>query len=192
MWADAIAVVKTVSLAAYSAAILCLVVGVSDGDTLKVRCGDAGQYQQVTLRLSAVDAPEKAQAFGQRSKQALSDLCFQQQATIKVKNTDRYGRSVADVACRGKDAGAEQVRAGMAWVYRQYAKGYGQLDPIEDDAKRGKRGLWQDAHPVPPWEWRRAAKHPGSVQAANDDTCHVGPRGGRYQITASGHKRYGC
>ncbi len=42
-----------------AAALLCLVVGVSDGDTLKVRCGTPGTYQQLTLRLSAVDAPEK-------------------------------------------------------------------------------------------------------------------------------------
>ncbi len=122
-------------------AVLCLVVGVSDGDTLKVRCGDAGRYQQMTLRLVAVDAPEKAQPFGQRSKQALSDLCFQQQATIKVTAIDRYGRSVADVACRGKDVGAEQVRAGLAWVYVKYARGYEHLYPIEQDARGHRRGL---------------------------------------------------
>jgi endonuclease YncB( thermonuclease family) len=56
---------------------LCLVVGVSDGDTIKVRCGEAGSYEQVTIRLGGIDAPEKKQAFGQRSKEAMSDLSFQ-------------------------------------------------------------------------------------------------------------------
>ncbi len=33
---------------------------------------------------------------------------------------DRYGRTVARVECRGKDANADQVRSGMAWAYTQY------------------------------------------------------------------------
>ena len=173
-----------------AAAVLCLVVGVSDGDTLKVRCGTPGTYQQLTLRLSAVDAPEKAQPFGQRSKQALSDLCFQQQASVKVVTTDRYGRTVADVQCRGKDAGAEQVRAGMAWVYRQYAKGYDRLYPLETDAQRSRRGLWRDAQPVPPWDWRKAAKNSTAApMVVGDPTCHTGPKGGHYTITPNGKKR---
>ena len=172
--------------------LLCLVVGVSDGDTIKVRCGSPGQYEQRSVRLSAIDAPEKRQAFGQRSKQSLSDLCFQQQATLRTVDIDRYGRTVADVACRGKDAGAEQVRSGMAWVYRQYARGYDSLYPIEQDARRAGRGLWRDPQPVPPWEWRRAAKAGHAPIAAADPTCHVGPRGGRYTIAADGRKRYGC
>ena len=175
-----------------ASALLCLVVGVADGDTITVRCGEPGLYEQRSIRLSAIDAPEKAQAFGQRSKQALSDLCFQQQATIRTVNTDRYGRTVADVACRSKDAGTEQVRSGMAWVYRQYAQGYSSLLPIEEDAKRERRGLWADANPVPPWDWRRAAKASRVPAASTDPTCHVGPRGGRYTIAADGRKHYGC
>lgn len=175
-----------------AAALLCLVIGVSDGDTLKVRCGDADRYQQLTLRLGAVDAPEKAQPFGQRSKQALSDLCFQQRATVKVQTTDRYGRSVADVACRGKDVGTEQVRAGMAWVYVKYARGYEHLYPIEQDARSRRRGLWTDAKPVAPWDWRRAGKGMQAPVVADGQTCHTGPKGGRYTITASGKKKYGC
>lgn len=175
-----------------AATLLCFVVGVADGDTIKVRCGDPGRYEQRSIRLSAIDAPEKAQPFGQRSKQALSDLCFQQQATIRPISTDRYGRTVADVACRGTDVGAAQVRAGTAWVYLQYAKGYDGLFPIEQDAKRQRRGLWQDAQPIAPWEWRHAAKAGRSPVVAGSPTCHVGPRGGRYTITADGHKRYGC
>ncbi len=60
--------------------LICLVVSVADGDTLKVRCGEPGHHEQLSIRLSAIDAPEKAQPFGARSKQALSDLCFQQKA----------------------------------------------------------------------------------------------------------------
>lgn len=54
----------------------CLVVGITDGDTLKARCGVAGSYEQRIFRLAAIDAPEKGQAFGQRSRQSLAGLCF--------------------------------------------------------------------------------------------------------------------
>ena len=54
----------------------------TDGDTIKVRCGEGAQ---TTIRLAGIDAPEKKQAFGQRSKQALSDLCYQVQANITPK-----------------------------------------------------------------------------------------------------------
>lgn len=139
-----------------ASALLCLVVGVSDGDTLTVRCGEPGTYEQVKVRLSAIDAPEKAQPFGQRSRQHLADLCFQQQATLTPKTKDRYGRTVADVECQGKDAGHEQVRAGMAWYYVRYGKGYEHLQAVERETRAARRGLWADQDPVAPWVWRRS------------------------------------
>jgi len=137
-----------------SAAILCLVVGISDGDTLTARCGEPGAYERVKVRVAAIDAPEKAQPFGQRSRQHLAELCFQQQASIKTQSKDRYGRTVADVECQGQDVARAQVQAGMAWVYTQYAKGYGHLFPAQERAKDGRLGLWS-VEAVPPWEWRR-------------------------------------
>lgn len=137
-------------------AIFCLVVGISDGDTLTARCGEPGAYEQVKVRVAAIDAPEKAQPFGQRSRQNLAELCFQQQARITTKTKDRYGRSVADVECQGQDAGTDLVRAGMAWHYRQYGKQHMHLASIEADARARRVGLWGDSHdPVAPWEWRR-------------------------------------
>ena len=136
------------------AALLCLVVAVADGDTLTARCGEPGAYQQVKVRLAEIDAPEKAQPFGNRSRQALAAMCFQQVATIKPTTRDRYGRTVARVECQGQDANLQQVRAGMAWAYTKYL-----TDPAvahEQDAARAARlGLWADPAPVPPWDWRR-------------------------------------
>lgn len=135
-------------------AILCLVVAISDGDTLTARCGQPGAYEQVKIRISAIDAPEKRQDFWQVSRQHLAGLCFQQQAAIIPRSKDRYGRTVADVECRGKDAGTEQVRSGLAWVYTRYAKGYASLLPLEAGARAAGRGLWS-VESVPPWEWRK-------------------------------------
>lgn len=176
-----------------TAAALCLIVGIADGDTLTARCGAPGSYQQVKLRLSAVDAPEKAQAYGQRSRQALASLCFRQPARIERVDTDRYGRTVANVDCRGQDAGAAQVRGGWAMVYRQYAKGRGDLVRLEEAARSGRAGLWADPAPVPPWEFRRGGAAASRPAAAGSAECHTGPRGGTYTIRSNGSKDYsGC
>jgi endonuclease YncB( thermonuclease family) len=80
------------------AALLCPVVGISDGDTLKVRCTD---QPQMVVRLAEIDAPEKAQPYGQRSKEWLSTLCFKQQAQVRPVSRNRYRRTVARVICTG-------------------------------------------------------------------------------------------
>lgn len=132
-------------------ALLCLVVAISDGDTLKVRCEDR---PQMTLRINAIDAPEKKQPFGEVSRQHLAQLCFQQQAAVWTNSKDRYGRSIAEVKCQGKDVATEQVRAGMAWVYVKYAQKDSPLFNLEAAARAGRAGLWaQEA--VPPWVWRK-------------------------------------
>ncbi|MFH1495074.1 MAG: thermonuclease family protein [Pseudomonadota bacterium] len=131
------------------------VVGVSDGDTLTVLDGSNRRYK---IRLSAIDAPEKNQPFGMRSKQALSSLCFGKDARVTPLKEDRYGRTVADVDCGGKNVNEEQIRTGMAWVYRKYANGYGVLYTLEDVARTGQQGLWIDQNPMPPWEWRHNRK----------------------------------
>lgn len=133
-----------------------VVVGISDGDTLTL----LADRQQVKIRLAEIDAPEKAQPFGQHSKESLSELCFGKSATVDVQGVDRYGRTIGRVLCFGAspadgvDANAEQVRRGLAWVYIGYARDRAIFD-IEAAARAQRRGLWSDVSPVPPWKWRR-------------------------------------
>ena len=89
------------------------VVSVLDGDTIKVL--EAGN-QETTVRLHQIDAPEKNQDFGQRSKQALSSLVFGKAVTVEVVTIDKYGRTVGTVFNDGLDTNLEQVKSGMAWV----------------------------------------------------------------------------
>lgn len=126
------------------------VVAVADGDTLTIL--DASR-QQHRIRLAEIDAPEKRQPFGQRSKQSLSDLCYGRDAAIEDGGRDRYGRTIGRVSCAGIDANAEQVRRGMAWVFDRYATDRS-LYAIQDEARAARRGLWSDPAPVPPWEYR--------------------------------------
>ncbi|PIF89755.1 endonuclease YncB(thermonuclease family) [Acidovorax sp. 62] len=142
--------------------LLCLVVSITDGDTLKARCGEPGHYQQITVRLAAIDAPESRQPFGNASRRKLAALCFDQQATITPRANDRYGRVVADVSCRNTDAATALVSSGMAWVYERYAHSAhdAALFNIQATAQAGNIGLWSNADPIPPWRWRQATKKP--------------------------------
>lgn len=179
------------------AAQQCLIVGVSDGDTVTARCGAAGSYKQLKIRLSEIDAPEAKQDYGTRAKQSLSDLCFQQQANITGDRLDKYGRTLARVECRGRDAATHQVQSGMAWAYVQYLTDQG-IKSAEGVARAGRVGLWADKSPVAPWEWRQAGKAATLARTAPtapnaSDVCHTGPKGGTYTITSGGHKNYaGC
>lgn len=133
------------------------VVGVSDGDTITVLDRENVQHR---VRLSAIDAPEKAQPFGNRSKEHLSKWVYNRSVLVEWNKRDRYGRIVGQVFIDGRDAGLEQVRAGMAWWYRDYSKeqtpeGLVLYEKTEQAAKEGKLGLWRDEAPIPPWEWRR-------------------------------------
>lgn len=132
------------------------VVAISDGDTLTVL---TAAKEQVKVRINGIDAPEKAQPFGQASKENLSRLVFNRVVTIESNKRDRYGRTVGKVLLDGRDAGLEQVRAGLAWHFKEYER-----DQAADDrriyagaevvARREQRGLWRDVAPVPPWEFR--------------------------------------
>lgn len=139
-----------------SAVLACLVIGIADGDTLTARCETPSGPANVVVRLAEIDAPEKRQPFGQRSRQHLADLCFGKQARVAVVNVDRYGRSVARVICAGKDANADQVSSGLAWAYEQYLTDR-HIAELERDAREARRGLWSQETPVPPWAWRKAS-----------------------------------
>lgn len=142
-----------VPLAVAQTSLQGMVVGVADGDTLTILMTDKSK---VRVRLAAIDAPERKQAFGTRAKQALSTICFGKSATVNVIQIDRYARSVGEVFCEGRHANAEMVRAGLAWVYRRYAKeGYDGLYVMEREAMAAGIGLWVDPSPTPPWEWRK-------------------------------------
>jgi endonuclease YncB( thermonuclease family) len=132
------------------------VVGVADGDTVTVL--DASR-QQHKIRLMGIDAPEKKQAFGNKSKQALSDLVFNKQVSVEFSKTDRYGRTIGKILVDGLDANLEQVKKGMAWHYKQYQKEQSSVDrtayaKAEELAKAKKLGLWFDPSPTPPWDFR--------------------------------------
>lgn len=133
------------------------VVRVLDGDTVSVLDTSNTEHR---IRLMGIDAPEKNQAFGSKSKQSLSDLVFEQQVVVEYDKQDRYGRTVGKIVVNGVDANLEQIKLGMAWHYKKYQKEQpvddrSEYARSEDISRAEKRGLWIDTEPTPPWEWRK-------------------------------------
>lgn len=136
------------------------VVGIADGDTVTVLDASNTQWK---IRLMGIDAPEKKMPFGQKSKEHLSNLVFNKQVSVEYSKRDKYGRTVGKIMVDGVDANLEQVRVGMAWHYKQYQKEQSRDERVsyadtEEQARAGRRGLWVDADPTPPWDWRREQK----------------------------------
>jgi endonuclease YncB( thermonuclease family) len=127
------------------------VVAVHDGDTLTV--SDHGK--KVRVRLDGIDAPELAQRYGKSSRSALNRLCRGKNAVVAERGTDEDGSVLGTVTCGDTDASAEQVKQGLAWVFRTYLPLGSPLYELETNARLMQRGLWRDKDPVPPWEWRK-------------------------------------
>lgn len=148
------------TVSASAAALLCLVVAISDGDTLTARCGAPGAWQRERIRIAAIDAPESRQAFGQRARQNLARLCFRQQAHLTRLGHDHYGRTLAQVRCQGEDVATAQVRAGLAWVYAPQADQHPRLVALQQQARASRTGLWSQKRPLAPWDYRHQYPRP--------------------------------
>lgn len=109
------------------------------------------------MRLAQIDAPEKQQPFGSVAKNHLSQLAFGKDCDIKHVDQDRYGRIVGQLHCDGIDVNLQMVTDGMAWAYSKYVTDEA-YTAAQQAAQLSKRGLWQEAGPIAPWEWRKAKK----------------------------------
>jgi micrococcal nuclease len=143
------------------------VIGIHDGDTMTLLV----DRKPLKIRLANIDAPELRQAYGRRSKEALSATCWGKDAVYEPQTVDRYGRTVAVVYCDGAEANRQQVAQGMAWVYRKYNKDRSLWVP-EQAARDRKAGLWADEEPVPPWEWRRSRRNHATLKMSEQHLQH--------------------
>ena len=124
------------------------VVKISDGDTITVLSGK----EQTKVRLYGIDASEKKQDYGQRSKQFLASLIAGQVVEVEPKGKDRYKRTLGIIHHKGQDINAQMVLNGYAWAYVKYSRIYVDHEGL---ARENKLGLWQSSNPTPPWVWRR-------------------------------------
>lgn len=144
------------------------IVGVSDGDTATMLIEQPNGKLTVRIRLAQIDAPEKSQPWGQKSKQALSDLIYNKTIRAEVETKDRYGRVVANLYDGDVWVNLRMVDNGHAWMYRQYSNNL-QIAQSESQAKQSGLGLWSlpEAERIPPWEWRLDGKGNFKHRASN-------------------------
>lgn len=133
-----------------------IVVSVMDGDTVRVR--DVTGRQQI-VRLAEIDAPEKDQPWGSRSRLALNELVWKKTVRVIGESKDRYGRLVGKVYLGEVDVNRSMIGTGDAWVFTRYLKDSTLLE-IEANAKRAAVGIWslRDEDRIPPWIWRANKK----------------------------------
>lgn len=139
---------------AFANDIYCKVVGITDGDTIKCLTDNK---KQIKVRLYQIDAPESKQAFGSKSKQALSNLIFNKHVKIINHGNDRYRRMLGTIYYYNKDINLEMISRGMAWYY-PFAKKNEQYKQAEARARNNKIALWADKRPVAPWDFRKKNK----------------------------------
>lgn len=135
---------------------LALVIAITDGDTIKVLDNNNHQYK---IRLASIDAPERKQPYGLKSKQALARLIGNQRVTLDCPKIDFFKRHVCTVTLNGDDVNAAMVKQGAAWVYSKYYKGTEYYN-FQNSAKSQGLGLWgtSEYKALPPWKWRQLQK----------------------------------
>lgn len=132
---------------------------VHDGDTMRVR---SPQGQILKVRFACIDAPELKQPLGVESRNYLRSLLNQggNKVKLRIVDTDRYGRTVAEVWNSKGLVQSQQTAAGMAYAYDQYAKNCPHFEAVksaEEIAIELKLGVWRSPNEKP-WEYRKRSR----------------------------------
>jgi endonuclease YncB( thermonuclease family) len=134
------------------------------GDTLTI----IHQGKIVEIRLFGIDTPEPAQAFGQIARNFTGGKAAKGEIRVEPIAKDDAGRTVAMVFVNGINLNEQIISQGFGWVYRQHCKKRLCADwlQLESNAKASQKGLWADANPIPPWEYRQKQRSGGDVLPA--------------------------
>lgn len=121
-----------------------------DGDTVEVFRGS----EKVKIRLYGIDAPERAQDYGNSATRALQEaLKPYDEIDVVIRDKDRYGRVVGEIFAGGSNINLIMLLEGHCWHYERYSKDkhYKRAQLL---AKKENLGLWRYPNPIPPWEFR--------------------------------------
>jgi endonuclease YncB( thermonuclease family) len=183
-WRKRLVAVAAVALCGWPAAaqtIRATVLSIGDGDTLRVQGGS----RTLNVRLACIDAPETSQApHGTRARAQLQALApVGSSVELRVKATDRYGRSVAELSRGGRNLNQALVASGAAFVYWQYISGCDRqtYSRLENEARLKALGVWGVSGGVQrPWDYRSGQRKPASSSPAPSGRLYTCKQIGSY------------
>ena len=157
------------------------VIGISDGDTIKVLLFDK---QQMSLRLYGVDSPESGQDYGKKAKEFTSNAVFGKTVEVQDMGDGKFGRRAAIVSINGTVLNEELLKNGFAWHYEDYCKIPASATWAQYAAKAKEQGLglWAGKNPLEPWKFRKGELPSGTEMSysVNIKTNTVHRTGCRY------------
>lgn len=124
-------------------------VKVIDGDTLVIDCDG----EERTVQLAGIDAPELKQPMGKKIRQFVRRTVKDQ--SLEVQMVPNEGPDHARVFVNGKDLSLFLAELGFAWPAEGNAPSE-DIQKVSDRARNHPSGIWIDANPQPPWEYRAA------------------------------------
>lgn len=135
------------------------VISTGDGDTLRLQMNGV----DTTIRLACIDAPESGQSFGSEASSRLAQLLpTGAVVTVRAVETDRYGRTVAEVYRDGQSIGLQLVEEGYAVVYDTYLDSCSETRneylQAEASAEAAAIYFWSQSNPIMPWDFRQGVR----------------------------------
>lgn len=128
-----------------------VVLRVVDGDSLWVHPPGGAPLR---LRMAGVDAPEICQRHGREARDALAARLQGKTVRVTLQHKDTYDRWLARVDGPDGDVGAWLVGQGHAWSMRWH-NNPGPYAVQETAARKARRGLFKEAQPESPRDFRR-------------------------------------
>ncbi|MEJ8561079.1 thermonuclease family protein [Yoonia sp. GPGPB17] len=128
--------------------LVCLPAFAAPNGIIRVIDADTIDVGGTRVRLFGIDAPEMGQPCraegrewdcGAWARDAVRNRFDGAYARCQQRDTDRYGRVVAQCSVNGQDMGQLIVYSGLAWAFRRYSETY---DLDEKAAAIAERGLW--------------------------------------------------
>ena len=130
------------------------VIKIVDGDTFDVLT--AGN-NRIRIRLYGIDSPERSQDHYRVCKNALGQFIAGRLVRLVPHGKDRNKRLIAEVFLNGENINLKMINNGYAWHFKKYAPD-ALYAKAEISARSAKRGLWQMAGAVAPWDFRKMKK----------------------------------
>ena len=143
-------IIMLLSTTAMAETLIGQVTRVVDGDTIVLK----DSHQEYRIRLIEIDAPESKQAYGSKSKRALSNKIAGQQVRVEYHSKDKYKRILGEIFLKSENINYWMVKNGHAWQYLKYSDSKA-LAKAQANAQQRRLGLWADDNPMEPWVWRK-------------------------------------